>query len=58
MYKIVHKNEAKVRQIASNKTADNHITKETIPIFSFATTKGDNYYEKINLATPLRCNMS
>lgn len=47
MYKIVRKIEAKVRQIAPNKTADNYITKETTPVFSFATTKGDNYYEKI-----------
>lgn len=49
MYKIVRKNEAKVRKIAPNKTADNYITKETTSIFSFATTKGDNYYEKIKV---------
>ncbi|PIY68573.1 hypothetical protein COY90_05205 [Candidatus Roizmanbacteria bacterium CG_4_10_14_0_8_um_filter_39_9] len=49
MYKIVRKSEARVRGIAPNKTADNYITKETTPVFSFATTKGDNYYEKIKV---------
>jgi len=49
MYKIVRKSEAKVRQIAQNKTADNYITKETTPVFSFATTKGDDYFEKIKV---------
>jgi len=49
MYKIVRKNEVKVRQITPNKTADNYITKETTPTFSFATTRGDNYYEKIKV---------
>lgn len=49
MYKIVRKNEAKIRQIAPNKTADNYITKETTSVFSFATTRGDNYYEKIKV---------
>jgi len=46
MYKVVRKSDAKVRQIAPNKTADNYLTKDTTPIFSFATTKGDNYYKQ------------
>jgi len=50
MYKVVRKSDAKIRQIAPNKTADNYITKDTTPIFSFATTKGDNYYEKIKVS--------
>jgi len=49
MYKVIKKSESILRQIAPNKTANNYITKDINPLFSLATTKGDNYYEKVKV---------
>lgn len=46
MYKVVRESEGIVRQIASNKTANNLITKDVSPGVSFATTEATDYYEK------------
>ena len=46
MYKIVRESQGIVRQIASNKTANNLISKDTSPNISFATTEATDYYEK------------
>ncbi len=46
MYKVVRKSEAKIREIADNKTAANYISKDICKEVSLATTKGKNYYEK------------
>ncbi|HET9411643.1 MAG TPA: cupin domain-containing protein [Candidatus Saccharimonadales bacterium] len=46
MHKIVRKSEAIVRQIASNKTVSNLITKEISPAASFAVTNASEYHEK------------
>lgn len=46
MYKIVRRNEGTLRQIASNKSANNLINKDISPAVSLATTKAIDYYEK------------
>lgn len=46
MYKVVRKSEGVIRQIASNKTANNLISKDISPNISFATTEAVEYYEK------------
>lgn len=46
MYKVVRESEGTVRQIASNKIANNLISKDVSPNISFATTEATEYYEK------------